>query len=106
MRVLNKAEKSTKKIVHGKLREAGDIVREEGAKRFERYDTKTASGFRITSRVGGVFVVQSLRKVTGRRADYARLQMSRALEPALDAKSAEVERRLEKALDDIADIVD
>lgn len=106
MRVLNKAEKDTKKIFHAKLREAGGIVADEARKRFDRYDSKTASGFSITSRVGGVFVVQSLRKVTGRRPDYARLQMRKALEPALDAKSAEVERKLEQALDEIADIVD
>jgi hypothetical protein len=106
MRALNKAEKSTKRIVHEKLREAGDVVRVEAMQRFERYDTKSASGFRIRSRVGGVFVEQSLRKTTGQHPEYGALQMRVALEPALDAKSADVERRLEQALDDIADIVD
>jgi len=106
MRAVSKAEKETRGRVHRKLREAGDIVREDAAGRFDRYSTKTASGFRIRSRVGGVFVEQSLRKVTGLRPDYGRLQMVKALEPALDAKSGEVERRLEQALDELADIVD
>lgn len=106
MRAASKAEKSTRAEVHKKLREAGDVVREEGKARFERYSVKSASGFRIRSRIGGVFVEQSLRKVTGRRPDWGQLQMVRALEPALDAKSGEVERRLEQAVDELADILD
>ena len=106
MRAVNKSEKSTKKIVHEKLREAGSIVRDDARRRFQRYDVKSASGFRIRSRVGGVFVEQSLRKTTGKHPEYGTLQMMAALEPALDAKSAEVERRLEQAMDELADILD
>ena len=105
-RATSKAEKSTKKVVHAKLREAGDVVREEGQRRFERYDVHTASGFRIRSRIGGVFVEQSLRKVMGQHPDYGRLQMQVALEPALDAKAGEVERRMEQALDELADVME
>lgn len=107
MRALGKADRATAGVVREKLKEAGDVVREEGRKRFERYSVKSASGYRVrATRTGGVFVEQSLRKVTGLRPDYARLQMRKALEPALDAKSGEVERRLEDALDEIADILD
>ena len=106
MRATNKAEKETKTAVHWKLREAAEVVREEGKRRFERYSVRSASGFRIRSRVGSVFVEQSLRKVSGRHPEWGRLQMQVALEPALDAKSAEVERRLEKAMDELADIIE
>ena len=105
VRAVSKAEKSTKRVVHAKLREAGDVVREDARRRFERYDTRSASGYRIRSRVGGIFVEQSLRKTTGRHPEYGALQMRVALEPALDAKAGEVERRLEQALDELADMV-
>lgn len=106
MRAVSKAEKETKKTVHGKLREAADIVREDAFRRFERYSRKSASGFRIRSRIGGVFVEQKLRKTTGDHPEYGVLQMRAALEPALDAKAQQVERKLEQALDELADIVD
>jgi hypothetical protein len=106
MRALNKAEKETKGRVHTKLREAAGVVRAEAATRFLPYSQKTAGGFRIRSRVGGVYVEQKLRKVTGQHPEWGRLQLVRALEPALDAKSREVEHKLEQALDELADIVD
>jgi proline dehydrogenase len=104
MRATAKAEKETKRTIHTRLREAGDIVRQDAARRFERYDEKSASGFRIRSRVGGVFVEQKLRKTTGYHPEYGALQMRTALLPALDAKSGEVERRMDQALKDLADI--
>ena len=106
MRALNKAEKETKGRVHKKLREAADVVREDAATRFSVYSPKSAAGFRIRSRIGGVFVEQKLRKVTGQHPEWGSLQMDRALEPALDARSREVEAKLEQALDELADIVD
>lgn len=104
VRAANKAERDTKKVVHAKLREAGDIVREEARQRMEQYSVKSASGYRIRSRVGGVFVEQSLRKVTGQHPEYGSLQMRIALEPALDAKAGEVERNIEQAIEDLADM--
>jgi hypothetical protein len=104
MRATAKAEKETKDTIHTHLRDAGDVVREDAYRRFTRYDTRTASGFRIRSRVGGVFVEQKLRKTTGQHPEYGALQMRVALEPALDAKSSEVERRMDQALAELADI--
>ena len=106
MRVTRKAEKETKDRISARMREAGDIVRAEAYQRFRRYDEKSASGFRVRSRVGGVFVEQKLRKTTGDHPEYGELQLSRALEPALDSKQSEVEVNIEKALDELADIVD
>lgn len=104
MRATAKAEKDTRRTIHTKLREAGDVVREEGQRRFLRYDAKSASGFRIRSRVGGVFVEQSLRRTTGQHPEYGALQMRVALVPALESKATEVERRMDQALAELADI--
>ena len=107
-RAASKAEKRTKDVVRGALREAAEPVQEEAKRNFERYDAGSASGFkvRVWGRGYGVFVEQSKRKTTGRRADYGALQMSKGLLPALDSKSREVERKLEQAVDKLVDILD
>ena len=106
MRVTRKAERETKGKIDARMREAGDIVRADAYQRFQRYDEKSASGFRVRARVGGIFVEQKLRKTTGQHPEYGELQLSRALEPALVSKENEVVANLEKALDELADIVD
>jgi hypothetical protein len=106
-RAAGKAEKSTKKVVKEKLGAAGEIVRAEGERRFQRYDVRSASKFkvRVWGRGYGTFVEQSLRKTTGQHPEYARLQV-RELEGALEAKQGQVEDRLEQALDELADILE
>lgn len=107
-RAATKAEKRTKDVIKGKLRDAADPVRQEGQRLFERYDESSASAFkvRVWGRGYGVFVEQSKRKTTGRRADYGALQMNKALLPALDNKAGEVERKLEQGVDELVDILD
>lgn len=106
IRALNKADRETGRLVKERLAKVGETVRAEGASRFSRYSSVSAAGFRVYSRINGVSVAQSKRKVTGRRPDWGTLQMNRALEPALEAKQSEVEAELEKALDDIERIVE
>lgn len=106
MRATAKADKETKKVVRDKLKEAADIVRVEASQRFSPISAKSAAGYRTRARMSGAFVEQSLRKTTGKHPTYGRLQMRRALEPALEAKSHEVEKRLEKAVDELADIME
>ena len=107
-RAATKAEKSTKNVIREKLGEAAVPVRDEARRNFERYDVASASGFkiRVWGRGYGVFVEQSKRKKTGRRPDYGSLQMRKALLPALESRSNEVERKLEEGLDELADIID
>lgn len=105
LRATNKAEVSTKKKVRDRLKEAGDVVREDASRRFSPVSAKTAGGYRVRARVTGVYVEQSLRKTTGTRADYGALQMRRALVPALESKAGDVEREMEKAAEDLAEIV-
>ena len=101
-----KAEKETKKKVRDRLKEAGDVVREEASRLFAPVSAKTADGYRVRARVSGVHVEQSLRKTTGLRPDYGALQMRRALVPVLIAKEDDVQREMEKAADDLADIME
>lgn len=106
LRDTNKAEKETKKKVRDRLKEAGDVVREEASRLFSPVSAKTAGGYKVRARVSGVHVEQSLRKTTGMRPDFGALQMRRALVPALINKEDDVYREMEKAADDLADIVE
>jgi len=106
MRATAKAEAGTKKVVREKLKEAADIVRVEASARFAPISAKSAAGYRTRARMTGAFVEQSLRKTTRKHPEYGRFQMRRALEPALEAKSHEVEKRLEKAVDELADTME
>lgn len=102
-RDLRKANREVAKEVRDELRDAGEIVRAAAAGRFGRYDERSASGFRVAVRARGVAVEQKLRRSTGLRPDYGKLQMRRALVPALDDKADEVERRLLDMLDNLID---
>lgn len=105
MRAVNKADKETKKLIRGRLKEVGEIVRAEGASRFSGIDAGSASGFKVRVRARGVAVEQSRKRVTGKRGDYGALQMRRALVPALEAKRDDVVKEMEKAVEEVCDIV-
>jgi hypothetical protein len=102
-RALRDADKELRLAVRAELREAGEIVRGEAKALFERFDPKSAAGYRVRVRLRGVAVEQSLKRTTGQHPEFARLQRRTALEPALDAKEDEVITRLEEALDNVAD---
>ena len=99
------AERSTKKVVREKFREAGEIVQKDATSRFERYDSRTAENFRTYVRIRGVSVEQRLRKTTGLRPDFGKLQMRKGLIPALDAKAGQVERKIEQGLEELTTIL-
>ncbi len=106
LRATAKADKETKAVVRDKLKEAADVVRVEASRLFAPISAKSAGGYRVRARTTGVVVEQSLRKTNKLHPTYGGLQMRRALVPALEAKSSEVERRLEQAVDDLADIME
>jgi len=103
MRACARADKDTRRYVRSTLRETGELVRSDAVARFSTIDARSAAGYKIRVRQTGVLVEQSLRKTTGRRPDYGALQMRRALLPALAANQQDTERRLEHAIDEIAD---
>lgn len=107
MRAARKSEKETRDVIKGRLGKAAEPVRDEAKRDFERYDTRSASGFRVRvwGRGYGVFVEQSRRRTTGQHPEYGRLQMN-TLYDALDKKSSQVERELEKGVDELVDILD
>jgi hypothetical protein len=106
VRACDRAGKESKTLVRGALREVGEVVRVDAARRFQQIDARSAAGYRVSVRTTGVRVVQSLRKTTGTRSDYGALQMRQALLPALSAKEAEVEATFELVTDKIADHFD
>lgn len=103
VRAASKATKESKTFVRAALRESAMPVRDEAARRISPIDARTAAGYRVAVRQRGVAVEQRLRKTTGTRPDYGALQMRRALLPALRREAANTERRVERALDVIAD---
>jgi hypothetical protein len=103
LRAASRASKESQSEVRGTFRKVGDIVREEATFRFQRFDARSAAGYRTRVRQRGVAVEQSLRRTTGTRPDFGALQMRKALVPALDSKRDKVEREMEHAIDKVAD---
>lgn len=102
VRACNKSTKEVKTGLRKRLRDAGRLVQEEARSLFSRYDAGSASGFRVRVRQRGVAVEQSNRRVTGKRPDYGALQMREALIPGRAKRMPEVERELERILDDVS----
>lgn len=102
-RAVRRADKDTRKEVKSALKEVGEVVRVDAADRFDRYDRGSARSLKVSVSQRGVAVYQSRRKTTGKRPDFGTLQMRRALLPALEDKRGEAERRMERAIDRIAD---
>jgi len=103
LRATDQAEKKSKKFVRDNFREVGEVVREPAADQLGDLSEKSAAGLRTIVRRTGVSVEQTLRRTTGKRPDWGALQMRRILIPTVEDKEREIEDRLEKALDKIAD---
>jgi hypothetical protein len=97
-----KMEGSLRKEVREGLREAAEPVRKQAQALFEPINADSAAGYRVRVRARGVAVEQSRRRTTGRRPDYGRRQMGRALIPALNARQGEVISSLDKMLGRLA----
>lgn len=102
LRACDRAGKDTKKQVRGALRNTGEIVRVDAARRFAGYSTVSAAGFKVRVRQRGVAVEQSLRKTTGKNPGWGALQMTQALIPARSETREQVEQEFEHALDRVA----
>ena len=100
-RALRMGDKALTKEIKKELRTAGNIVRDDARSRFAGSDAASAAAYRTIVRQRGVAVEQSLGRTTGTRPDFSALQLSRALEPALEAKSEEVVDQLDGMLDRI-----
>lgn len=98
--------KETRKECREALKKVGEIVRADAQQKFSSVDAYSAAGYRVSVRARGVEVDQRRKRVTGKRPDYGKLQMRRALLPALNDNQAKVVQELEKALDRVADIIE
>lgn len=106
MRATALADKQSKRTIREEFRQVGERVRQEAAVSFASVSPRTAAGYRTRVRQRGIAVEQSLRKTTGTRPDFGRLQMRRALLPALYGNADNLERDLERALDRVCDRFD
>jgi hypothetical protein len=82
------------------LAEAGELVRKDAYDRFAPISPASAAGFKVRVRKRGAVVAQGKRKKTGQRPDFGRLQMTRALRPALSSNEAEAVRIVRRMVDD------
>lgn len=94
--------KDLSKEVREGLRDAAQPVRAEAQSRFSPISPGSAAGYRVVVRQRGVAVEQSRRRTTGKRPDFGRLQLARALFPALDSKQEEVIEGVDKVLGKLA----
>ena len=91
------------RALRDEIRQAGDTVRDRRRRASsQRYDAKSAAGYRVIVRQRGVAVEQALRKTTGIHPEFGALQMRRALVPALDENKDETAVALDVAFDRIA----
>lgn len=102
-RAVARADKETKRDVREAFREVAEPVRVDAVARMSGIDTRSATGYRVVVRQRGVAVEQRLRRTTGKHPEYGRLQMRKALEPALAENEDRIERGVENAIDKIAD---
>jgi hypothetical protein len=98
LRACDHAGKDVKRETRGAFKKVGEIVRLDMQQLFAKYDARSAAGYRTYVRLRGIDVEQSLGKVTGRRPDYADLQVRKAAEPAVADKENEVLRAFDHAL--------
>jgi hypothetical protein len=96
LRALHTIDRDTKKVVLAGLRAAAVPVAGDANRRLDRYQGIGP----ITTRASqsGVFIQQSRRKVTGKRADFGALQMRKGLIPAAEGGGEEFVSRVDEAL--------
>jgi hypothetical protein len=96
IQALHVVDRGLEKEVREGLREGGQKVQGRATARFMRYGVKTARGFKTIVRQRGVSVEQSLRKTTGLRPEWGKVQMVKGLLPALDDEAEVVAELVEK----------
>lgn len=104
LRACDRSGKATKKEVRAVFRDVGEGVRRDASSRIQRYDVRTAAGYKVRVRQRGVAVEQSIRRTTGAHKQYGALQMRRALLPALKDNERFADRQMEQAIDKVAAI--
>jgi hypothetical protein len=101
-RAFREVDKSLALQLGNDLKKAAEPVAVSAKQKVSRYRGASINTIRTRRAGPTIYVEQSAKKVTGKRGDFGALQMRRALEPALDEKSAQVFREVEQVLDHYA----
>ena len=102
LRAFTLADTASRKALRDTLRQAGEHVRVDAARRLAPVSQKSAAGYRVAVRQRGLVVRQSLRRTTGLHPEWGGYQMRRALLPAVNENEPATTRAVERALDQIA----
>lgn len=104
LRATDRAGKETKKLVRDELRKSARPVLDDARRRLAPIDGRSAARLGISVRkVGTVAVEQRLRRTSGLRPDFGRLQMGRVLIPALEDNTDAVVASLDATLERLTD---
>lgn len=95
-RALQQTDKETRKYVLAGMKEAAGPMAGDANRRLDRYQGVGPIVARATN--SGVFIRQSRRKVTGKRADFGALQMLKGLIPAAEDGERDLVERVDDAL--------
>jgi hypothetical protein len=105
-RAARRAGNATNKEVRAAFKQVGEPVRADATRKFSLVDARSAAGFVVRVRAKGIAVEQRIKRKTGKRGDYGSLQMRRALIPALHENESKLEKAMNDAIDNVADIFD
>lgn len=97
-RAFRKVDKGLAKEMRDAGKAAAEPVAAEARSRISRFSGASVDTIRPRAAVGGAYVTQNARKVTGLRGDFGRLQMGYLID-ALESKRDEAERIYEGGLD-------
>lgn len=103
LRKLDEFDKGFKREFQKELRAVGEPIAADIRGRVSRFGPKTEGGVRPATRVGALYVKQTVGRTTGRRGDFGALQMRTAFLPALDGAKPGVIRGLDDMLGRLAD---
>jgi hypothetical protein len=99
IRAFNKLEASVALEIRNELKDLAEPVAETARQKISRYAGASVGTIGPRASVRGAFVTQRAKKVTGQRADFGALQMTRGMIPALEEHEDEIVSGVEKTLD-------
>lgn len=98
-RALQRVDDRTAATVLVGLKKAADPVSGDANRRLSKY--QGVGAIKVRAAASGIFIQQSKRKVTGRRADFGALQMRIGLIPAAKEGAHEFTERVDLALEEL-----
>lgn len=102
MRALNKMEKETKNAVKDGLKDAADPIVSDIRQRLSVYTGLSTGTIGPRVVVGGIFITQRKRKVTGKRGDFGSLQMTHGFLPATEDADDDIREAVEDEFNALA----